>query len=96
MPGTELPALKRRHGYELPVMQILRRAEDRSGPCSVPEPSELPRGFGVRWLAGNGADTALAGLRRVEAKAVCALTPHPPHSKTLARGPGRALVPMPL
>jgi hypothetical protein len=38
---------------------------------------ELPRGFGVRWLAGNGADTALAGLRRVEAKAVCALTPHP-------------------
>ena len=37
----------------------------------------------MRWLAGNGADTALAGLWRVEAKAVCALTPHPPHSKTL-------------
>jgi hypothetical protein len=29
----------------------------------------------VRWLAGNGADTALAGVRKTEAKAVCALTP---------------------
>ena len=46
----------------------------------------------MRWLAGNGADTALDGLRRVEAKAVCALTPRPPHSKTLARGPALALV----
>ena len=46
----------------------------------------------MRWLAGNGTDTALAGLRRTEAKAVCALTLHPPHSKTLARGPGRGLV----
>ena len=41
---------------------------------------------------GNRADTALDGLRRVEAKAVCALTPHPPHSKTLARGPALSLV----
>jgi hypothetical protein len=41
------------------------------------EPSELPRGLGVRWLAGNGADTALDGVRRVAAKAVCALTPPP-------------------
>ena len=48
--------------------------------------------FGLRWPAGNGADTALEGLRRVEAKAVCALAPHPPHSKTLARAPGLALV----
>ncbi len=39
----------------------------------------------MRWLAGNGADTALDSLWRIEAKAVCALTPHPPHSKTLAR-----------
>jgi hypothetical protein len=39
----------------------------------------------LRWLAGNGADAALDGLGRTEAKAVCALTPHPPHSKTLAR-----------
>ena len=54
-------------------------------PDPIAGPSELPRGFGVRWLAGNGADTALEGLRRVEAKAVCALTPPPPHSKTLAR-----------
>ena len=46
----------------------------------------------MRWLAGNGADTALDGLRRIEAKAVCALTPHPPHSKTLGRGPALALV----
>ncbi len=38
--------------------------------------------------AGNGADTALDGLGRTEAKAVRALTPHPPHSKTLARGEG--------
>jgi hypothetical protein len=38
----------------------------------------------VRWLAGNGADTALEGLRRVEAKAVCALNPSPT-AKTLAR-----------
>jgi len=40
----------------------------------------------VRWLAGHGADTVLDGLRTVEAKTVCAFTPHPPHSKTLARG----------
>jgi hypothetical protein len=58
----------------------------------APEPSELPRGFGVRWLAGNRADTALDGLRKAEAKAVCALTPHPPHSITLAHGPALALV----
>jgi len=58
----------------------------------APEPSELPRGFGVRWLVGNGADTALDGLGRTEAKAVCALTPHPPHSKTLARSTKLALV----
>jgi hypothetical protein len=31
----------------------------------------------VRWLAGDGADTALEGLPWVEAKAVCALTPPP-------------------
>jgi hypothetical protein len=54
----------------------------------APRPPELGlRGFGVRWLAGNGADTALAGPQRPEAKAMCALTPRPPHSKTLARGP---------
>src|SRR5213593_2170587 len=50
------------------------------------EPSEPPPGFGVRWLAGNGADTALAhsvfevGYWLLAAlpnsKAVCALTPH--------------------
>jgi len=62
------------------------------GRAPAPEPSELPQGFGVRWLAGNGADTALDGLRRVEAKAVCALTPRPPQSKTLAREAGLALV----
>src|ERR1039457_2415079 len=33
-----------------------------------------PRGFGVRWLAGNGADTVLDGLGRTDRKAVCALT----------------------
>src|SRR5512145_684353 len=48
-------------------------------------PPESPQGFGVRWLAGNGADTALEFRARVQAKAVCALAPHPPHSKTLAR-----------
>jgi len=49
------------------------------------EPFESPRGFGVRWLAGNGADTALGDLRATGAKAVCAPNPHPPQSKTLAR-----------
>jgi len=48
----------------------------------------------VRWLAGNGADTALEGLRRVEAKAVCALPPCPALSRTLASGLGRALASM--
>ena len=48
-------------------------------------PPESPQGFGVRWLAGNGADTALEFMARVQAKAVCALAPHPPHSKALAR-----------
>jgi hypothetical protein len=49
----------------------------------------------VRWLpvlrsstaeggAGNGADTA-SDDRIPETKAVCALTPHPPHSKTSRR-----------
>ncbi len=32
------------------------------------EPSETPPGFGVRWLAGNGADTALDWLRVREPK----------------------------
>ncbi len=50
----------------------------------------------MRWLAGNGADTALDGLRRVQAKAVCALTPHPPHSRTLARRPSRGAQPQQL
>ena len=50
----------------------------------------LPRGFGVRWLEGNGADTALErgswhNHETARVKAVCALTPHPPQSKTLAR-----------
>ena len=45
-----------------------------------------PRGFGVRWLAGNGADTALDFLPTTRAKAACALTPHPPQSKSLASG----------
>jgi hypothetical protein len=62
----------------------------RRAPAAAP--SELPRGFGVRWLAGNRADTALEGPRRAEGKAVCALTPHPPHSKTLARRTRLALV----
>jgi hypothetical protein len=78
----------------------MRSLRDTGDPCQhAPEVSimrtcstELPRGFGVRWLVGNGADTALEGRRRAEAKAVCALTPRPPHSKTLARGPGLALV----
>ncbi|MCX6926842.1 MAG: hypothetical protein NT154_27100 [Verrucomicrobia bacterium] len=29
--------------------------------AATPEPLELPRGFGVRWLVGNRADTALVG-----------------------------------
>src|SRR5688572_11671724 len=49
------------------------------------EPPESPQGFGVRWLAGNGTDTALEFKAPVRAKAVCALAPHPPHSKTLLR-----------
>ena len=52
---------------------------------SLHEPSESPQGFGVRWLAGNGADTALEFMARVQSQAACALAPHPPHSKTLAR-----------
>src|SRR5688572_15728559 len=62
---------------------------------ALQEPPESPQGFGVRWLAGNGADTALEFMARVQAKAVCALALHPlaalsrrrsgPHSKTLAR-----------
>ena len=92
MPVTELSALTHPHSHQLPDLQVLRRADGRTGQCPAPESSELPRGLGVRWLAGNGADTALEGARRAEAKAVCALTPHPPHSKTLARAPGLALV----
>jgi len=49
-----------------------QRARSNSVQASgAPEPSEWPRGFGVRWLAGNEADTALDGLGRSEAKAVC-------------------------
>ena len=39
----------------VPVPGVIPRAN-----ILPPEPSELPRGFGVRWLAGNGADTAFA------------------------------------
>ena len=39
----------------------------------------------MRWLAGKGADTAFPGVRMSKAKAVCAPTPHPPHSRTLSR-----------
>ena len=46
--------------------------------------------LGVRWLAGNGADTAFARRWCIGRKAVCALTPHPPHSKT-SRSCGRVL-----
>jgi len=52
---------------------------------------ECPRGFGVRWLAGNGADTAFGHLRIAGMKAVCALTPRPPQSKTLMRASGEIL-----
>jgi protein ImuB len=61
------------------------RREEADHVCQDREPSESPRGLGVRWLAGNGADTAFAHGSSSESKAVCALTPHPPHSKTQAR-----------
>ena len=32
---------------------------------SATEPSDPPQGHGVRWLAGKGADTALASAMRV-------------------------------
>src|ERR1017187_5579457 len=66
------------------LLRVFRVFRGSNGSFQV-EPAEVPRGFGVRWLAGNGADTALDGLRWTKAKAVYALTPHPPHSKTLAR-----------
>ena len=54
----------------------------RVDPSSV---AELRRvGSTAEGGAEDGADTALAGTWRPEAKAVCALTPHPPHSNTLA------------
>ena len=43
----------------------------------------------MRWLAGNGADTAIAERMTVNAKAVCALTPHP--SPTALQDAGAAL-----
>lgn len=46
----------------------------------------------MRWLVGNGADTAWAAYPRAQSKAVCAPTLHPPHSKTLARGRSNLLV----
>src|ERR1035441_8404048 len=66
------------------LLRVFRVFRGSNGSFQV-EPSELPRGFGVRWLpvlrsgtaeggAGNGADTALDGLRWTKAKAVC---PHP-------------------
>jgi hypothetical protein len=58
----------------------------------IRKPSELPPGFGVRWLVGNGADTAFGRVGAPEAKAECALTPHPAHSKTLARPPWHVLL----
>lgn len=59
---------------------------------NVVKRSECPRGFGVRWLAGNGADTAFGGSLMAGTKAVCALTPRPPQSKTLARVSGIPVV----
>ncbi len=51
---------------------------------SAQKRAAAPQGFGVRWLAGNGADTALVGGPCIDAKTVCTLTPHPLHSRTLA------------
>ncbi len=43
---------------------------------STPEPSVVPQGLGVRWLAGNGADTALDSLQR-EGRGESGVCPHP-------------------
>jgi len=56
------------------------------------KPFDLPRGFEVRWLAGNRADTAFGDSQAVGAKkAVCAPTPRPPHSKTASVGRGESI-----
>src|SRR5688572_5264909 len=52
-------------------------------------PPESPRGFGVRWLAGNGADTAFlerldGEFRDTECPSGVCPHPHPPHSKVTA------------
>jgi hypothetical protein len=51
------------------------------------DPSSVAELLGVDSTAeggaGNGADAALAGIRRPEAKAVYALIHHPPHSTPL-------------
>src|SRR5262249_52217310 len=73
---------------------------DRRNSCGACAPGthderpsvKTPQGRGVRWLAGKGADTALEGDGVIQSKAVCAPTPHSPHSKTLARTPARAEV----
>src|SRR3989442_1216820 len=51
----------------------------------IPAVPILAKRLGVRWLAGNRAGTALAWVRVSRAKAVCALAPHAPHSKSLAK-----------
>src|ERR1035438_4346714 len=76
------------------LLRVFRVFRGSNGSFQV-EPSELPRGFGVRWLpvlrsgtaeggAGNGLTPlwmACGGPKRKR----CALTPHPPQAKTLAR-----------
>ncbi len=53
---------ERENGFQ--GIGISRRGRLTDGQPEVlpaPEPSELPRGFGVRWLVENRADTALEG-----------------------------------
>ena len=54
---------ERRSSNRRVAIQRRKRADSEIGAPMLrqfksPEPSVFPRGFGVRWLAGNGADTA--------------------------------------
>ena len=86
-----------RQGEDMPPNSELERigetvclaAANAKAQSNVEHRLGVAQRLGVRWLAGNGADTAFGRTQSFEVssrhKAVCAPTPHPPQSKTLAR-----------
>ncbi len=54
-------------------------------PVATPEPSEPPRGLGVRWVRGEGTHRFGLDAQPISESGVSPVPRQPPHSKTLTR-----------